>query len=899
MNRSFFAAVIFFCAIALLTSTQASAAVGDGCTGRTNTILGVESACGCHEQAVCLAGPECDEGYRMDTVWVLPFCRYSGYSEEPDNTGVTVPSQENRENLWGWSDVHEHQFANLAYGGVVFWGKPFDERGINSALAWGDYTWDFQVITPSLIGQLLSLIEYPPSVDWLLGPMTDALALMTSGAPAIRDLFQRGYPVHGDYWLSQFLHGLTNNISTHSFQHPVDGTGAFSGWPHYYQGGHQQMYYKWLERAYQGGLRLMVNHAVNNKALCWLSFTRAGIRCDDMNTPDDFGPSTVDLQINAMWELQHRIDAMSGGPGKGWYRIAKSAEQARSIIRQGKMAVVIGIEVDTLFGCGPDDEFCDAAYIREQIAEYRQKGVTHIFPLHFFDNRFGGGALYADMFTIADVITDLRLVESRNCADEGYLFKIFPLIDHGEPWADCNARGLTPEGQDLIDALIDADMIIDIDHLSARSLEGYEHAPGDYRPGVLDLLEDWDGTRGYPYPAVSGHPMIMDEPVSEFDQKPTTIERIRDLGGIASINMARGHCSTTYDFLAGLDNPVNGRHAKGYHEVIELMSAGGPNGEPFYGAGFPGVSLITDMGAFLDQTGPRFVGDPVGDSYTPDPSCPEAASGTPLIYPFPPFDEHASGEFGKQKTGDRTFNFNTDGLAHIGLMPDLLADTMNVGLAREELDPLFNSAETFVRMWERIENCTPDSKAPAPGVDSLPAVNGVCSATVTTVPTATDFCSGTVYGTTTDPLEYHDQGFHTVTWTYTDEQGNSSTQKQVVSVIDNVPPTIDELSASPDRLWPPTNKMVPIEITAVASDNCDAAPACMVTSVSSNEPEESSASKVKTPDWIVTGDLSLEVRSEKAKSNIDRVYDIEVSCSDYAGNTTTGHTEVRVPHDES
>lgn len=906
MNRSTLFAVMLLGVISLFISNPAIAAVGDGCTGRTNNVLGVVTNCGCHEQALCLSGPVCDEGYRADTLWVLPFCRYSGYSEEPDNSGVTVPSQENRETLWGWSDVHEHQFANLAYGGTVFWGKPYDDRGINSALAWGDYTLDFAVYTPSLFGQLLAAIEYPDAVTKaLLKPITDALALLTSGMPAPLDLFGRGWPVHGDYWLSQFIWGATNNISTHSnplFQHKVQGTGSFSGWPHYDQGGHQQMYYKWLERAYQGGLRLMVNHAVNNQALCWLSMNRRGLSCDDMNGPNGTtfgGDSPVDVQIQAMWDLQDFIEEEAKKKGEeGWYKIALSAEHARQIIRAGKMAVVIGIEVDTLFGCEKEEQDCTDDYVKDQIEHYKALGVRHIFPVHFFDNRFGGGALYDDIFKQADELTDLRPVIPWNCHDEGYLFQ----VSGGTGGADCNARGLTTDGVKLIDALIRADMIIDIDHLSHRALQGYTHAPGDYRTGVLEILEDTD-SRGYSYPAVSGHPMILERPVSEFQQSVATIERLRNIGGIAAVNMARGHCGTTKLFIEGgpadkNDPLLKHRHVYGYRDITDLMSEG-KNGAPFYGDGFPAISLITDMGAFLQQTGPRFTGDPVDDVYAPIADC-EFDTNTALIYPFKPFHEDAAkGEFQKQVTGDRTFNFNTDGLAHIGLMPDLIADTMEVGLRREELDPLFNSAETFVRMWERIDNCTPDSVAPTPDVDPLPTVHGVCSAKVTDTPTASDFCAGSIDGTTDDPLVYHDQGVHSITWKYTDEQDNSVEQAQLVSVIDNVPPAIDELYATPDRLWPPTNKMVAIEITAVASDNCDTAPACMITAVSSNEPEESSASMNKTPDWLISGDLALEVRAEKAKSVDERVYDIEVTCTDYAGNSTAGHTEVRVPHDES
>ena len=71
-----------------------------------------------------------------------------------------------------------------------------------------------------------------------------------------------------------------------------------------------------------------------------------------------------------------------------------------------------------------------------------------------------------------------------------------------------------------------------------------------------------------------------------------------------------------------------------------------------------------------------------------------------------------------QKTSAREFDFNTQGLAHIGLLPDMVEDLKKVGLAND-LDPLFGSAEAYIRMWEKSEattlpavNLTADSVAP-------------------------------------------------------------------------------------------------------------------------------------------------------------------------------------------
>jgi len=42
-------------------------------------------------------------------------------------------------------------------------------------------------------------------------------------------------------------------------------------------------------------------------------------------------------------------------------------------------------------------------------------------------------------------------------------------------------------------------------------------------------------------------------------------------------------------------------------------------------------------------------------------------------------------------------------MAHYGLLPDFLQDLRNVGLTEADLEPLFRSAEDFVRMWGACE----------------------------------------------------------------------------------------------------------------------------------------------------------------------------------------------------
>ncbi|MDX2302057.1 MAG: DUF4082 domain-containing protein [Microscillaceae bacterium] len=82
-----------------------------------------------------------------------------------------------------------------------------------------------------------------------------------------------------------------------------------------------------------------------------------------------------------------------------------------------------------------------------------------------------------------------------------------------------------------------------------------------------------------------------------------------------------------------------------------------------------------------------------------------------------------------------------------------------------------------------------DNTDPVPNPDDLIQVTGECSASVT-APTATDNCAGTITGTTTDPIEYTEEGTYIITWTFDDGNGNTTTATQNVIVDDLTPPQI-------------------------------------------------------------------------------------------------------------
>jgi gliding motility-associated-like protein len=82
-----------------------------------------------------------------------------------------------------------------------------------------------------------------------------------------------------------------------------------------------------------------------------------------------------------------------------------------------------------------------------------------------------------------------------------------------------------------------------------------------------------------------------------------------------------------------------------------------------------------------------------------------------------------------------------------------------------------------------------DNIAPVPNTLALPDLTGDCHTIVSTIPTATDQCAGTITATTTDPLSYSIPGTYVIHWTYNDGNGNISSQNQNVMVTAPALPT--------------------------------------------------------------------------------------------------------------
>ncbi len=153
-----------------------------------------------------------------------------------------------------------------------------------------------------------------------------------------------------------------------------------------------------------------------------------------------------------------------------------------------------------------------------------------------------------------------------------------------------------------------------------------------------------------------------------------------------------------------------------------------------------------------------------------------------------------------------------------------------------------------------------DNAAPVPDAATLPTVTGECAVTVTTIPTASDNCTGGIVGSTADPLEYTSEGTYTIHWSFTDVSGNTATQNQIVEVHDVTAPVPDAATL------PKLTGECFLEITSAptATDNC-----LGTVTGTTDDPLTYSTAGAHTIHWVFTDYAGNTATQEQAVSIYD------------------------------
>jgi microsomal dipeptidase-like Zn-dependent dipeptidase len=431
--------------------------------------------------------------------------------------------------------------------------------------------------------------------------------------------------------------------------HDTHGWPTFAGWPVHDTITHQQTYYVWLKRNWMAGERLVVAQTVEDQPICELEPVRTH-SCDET--------AAVRLQVQSLRQLQAYVDAQAGGRGKGWFRLVYNPRQARSVIERGKLAVLIGIESSNLFGCSErmDVPQCDRRDIDRGIRNARRLGVRTVFPMHWTDNAFGGAALEGGgRGTFINVLERFQT---------GHYFRTGPCP---EPGQGETMGSLSPFELNFLSTYFPAAKPIAQEAFPTYPPGTQCNAKGLTPLGAylirrlmanhmlieMDHMSEWGRETVLRMAKRRRYPLVSSHTGTGGLWTPNQLRLIYRLGG-----MAAARADTAPALAARIEELKGDRSRRHYF----------------------GVGLGTDTGGFSSLPGPR-----------PD------ASAAPLTYPFRGL--YCNVRFQREQSGSRSFDLNTDGVAHYGLIADLIADMQQHG-GGAAVRTLFRSAEAYLRMWE-------------------------------------------------------------------------------------------------------------------------------------------------------------------------------------------------------
>ncbi|WP_157069765.1 membrane dipeptidase [Sandaracinus amylolyticus] len=386
--------------------------------------------------------------------------------------------------LWGFADLHTHPGIEEAFEGQLVWGRAQSSARVSAT----------------------SIPSLPP-------------------CPVETHVVRTGSPIERTAH-SQILPLL--NLQSDFPHPPIAGEGGppIEGWPNGSDVLHQQMPVNAIRRAYEGGLRVLFASVTDSQVLTQLLAGPA--------FPEVIVPNRARERDSATRQLE-RIESIVDEQSD-WMEIARSPEDARRIIGEGKLAVVLSLEMDALT-------------IEDVDALIDRFGVAHVIPIHLIDNDHGGTAANGDIFNSATALMStmfgrpaLSFIEvehtSRYTSRLGWPQLpgtmspplLFALGSVPLPWADAlqydnqcfctgagpsalgyrllghqNRMGLTEVGRTFVQQLFERRLIVDVSHMGVAA--------------TADAIALAEAAPGGPYPLIASHGGIAP------DDGPTSSER--------------------------------------------------------------------------------------------------------------------------------------------------------------------------------------------------------------------------------------------------------------------------------------------------------------------------------------------------------------------------------------
>jgi microsomal dipeptidase-like Zn-dependent dipeptidase len=559
--------------------------------------------------------------------------------------------------LRGWVDLHTHPMIHLAFGGKVIHGGVDEQSPLPTNIQCVDWQ------RAGTVANALS-DDRPSHGGW------DAFSFRC-----------------GDEIRKEIIGALQSEngalVTAGGRRPPTLGWPNFETWPAWNDITHQKMWWEWIKRARDGGLRVMVALATNNRTL--------GDAVSGNPPTDD--KASGNLQIGAMKEFVERH--------RDFMEVAYTPARLKEIVQANKIAVILGVELDNLGALNQyaltTPEPTMQALARSEIQALYDQGVRYVLPIHLVNNRFGGAAIYQPTYSLANLreTGDYFRLEC-SVRGDGISFKHPSQLDTAvvaaslvklglyrpfTPPPQCprpgisegsghrNSMGLLPLGRFAIVEMMKKGMIIDIDHMSDKAVDE-----------VLALAESIDAPRGYPIS--SGHSGLrgMSGNHAETSRSESQLRRILRLHGM---------------FGVGTDGTDAFAWSRQYQSTMHVM--GFRSDDP--------SRVAYRNGAF------GFGSDLNGLVKGPKPPGTRRPEYERASYPM--------GPLAPSRLGNKQWDYVSDGVAHYGLLPDFIRDVSSTprhsigfnaagqpyGVTGAELvdQHLLLGAEYFYRMWERSE----------------------------------------------------------------------------------------------------------------------------------------------------------------------------------------------------
>lgn len=531
-------------------------------------------------------------------------------SSDTDGDTDTETGEPEPEPLMGIADLHLHMFAEEAFGGGWLHGShrgsPEQALGDCDGGIPGDHGRLKEELAP-LIG---SCGDLTPEELGQMVPLVDAI--VRGGGDGV-----------GEYL--GIIPGSDGDTGLHEDR--TEGHPGFGGWPAWDTIAHQQAWEEQLFEAYQDGLRVEVMSAVSLNWLC------KALPDENVSRPECDEMADVIVQLEMANELAAAHD---------WMEVALSAADARRIVSEDKLALILSVEASHIMGGGD---------WRPQFDQLYDLGVRTLQPVHQMDNRFGGAAPHNTIFHIA--------VYAETCHIDTDCGLTTPSMTLGfDVDENCrNTLGLTDEGKELIALMIERGMLIDAAHLSERSVD--------------DLFALSVENQYYPFYFSHGHFREIMTPEKAIEEKTTPasiIQMLRETGGMFGLRTAHEE-TNTYE-----PSPVSNTCHGSSRSFAQAYDYGRLGLKVKMGMG-------SDLNGFIQQTRPRFGSQACSASFAEEATCQAR-------------DERAGNASGLGN------EFDDKGLGHIGMLGALLDDLDQLG---SDSGPMRRSADDFVRMWERAE----------------------------------------------------------------------------------------------------------------------------------------------------------------------------------------------------